>query len=99
MNLFQVPDERLPGELTEVLAQSGTVRIERIVSDGQTSGWYDQEESEFVALLAGEARLEFEGGKVAELRAGDTLLIRPHERHRVSYTGQSPKCVWLCVFY
>lgn len=40
---------------SESFAQGTNVRIERIVSDGQVSGWYGQEESEFVALLLGTA--------------------------------------------
>ena len=99
MNLFDIPDEKLPGEFVELLAQGESIRIEHIVSDGQVSGWCDQEESEFVALLTGTAQLEFEDGRTAELAAGDTLLIRPHEKHRVSFTSTEPKCVWLCVFF
>lgn len=98
MNLFsweELPDE----ELMSVLAESTSVRIERIVSCGQTTDWYDQEQSEFVALLQGEARLQFEDGREITLSRGDTLVIEPHERHRVSFTSKEPPCVWLCVFY
>ena len=86
-------------ELTTVLAQGGKVRIERIVSTGQISDWYDQDETEFVALLEGNAIIEYEGGNAIAMSRGDTLLIKPHERHRVSYTSSQPPCVWLCVFY
>ena len=50
-----------------------TIKIEKIVSNGQTSPenfWYEQEKSEFVLLLEGFAILEFENREV-ELKKGD----------------------------
>lgn len=99
MNLFSLPLLPISEELTDILARSGNIRIERIVSTGQTSGWYNQEESEFVALLKGTARLEFEDGEITELNAGDTLVIPQATRHRVAYTSSEPPCIWLCVFW
>jgi cupin 2 domain-containing protein len=100
MNLYDLPPLPLPEELTTVLADSGSVRIERIISTGQVSiDWYDQSETEFVALLEGNTVVEFDDGRRVDLSRGDTLLIKPHERHRVSYTSSEPPCVWLCVFY
>ncbi len=99
MNLFSLPPLPIEEELTEVLAQGGTSRVERIVSTGQTTGWYDQTEHEFVSVLQGEARLEFEDGRVKALAAGDCLVILPHEKHRVIQTSAEPPCVWLCVFW
>lgn len=84
----------------EELFASGGVRIERILSCGHTSpaqGWYDQVQDEWVALLQGEARLQFERSAEVKLAAGDWLLIRAHQRHRVSYTSTQPPCVWLAV--
>jgi len=99
MNIFDLPALPLPEELVTLLADSPNVRIKRIVSTGQVSDWYDQSESEFVVLLEGHAAIEFENGKVATMIKGDTLIIDPHELHRVSYTSSEPPCVWLCVFY
>ena len=101
VNLFeyQLPARLLAEEWTDVLAEGPNIRIERIVSAGQVSDWYDQPQTEFVALLQGEAVIEFEPGKKIALGRGDTLLIRPHERHRVSHTSSEPPCVWLCVFF
>jgi len=98
MNIFDLPQLPLPEELTTVLAENGNVRIERIISTGQTSDWYDQAEAEFIVLLEGNAVVEFENRSVA-MSKGDTLIIEPHERHRVNYTSSEPPCVWLCVFY
>ena len=98
-NLFHLPPLPENEELVTKLAQSDCVRIERIISTGQASGWYNQDESEFVALLQGEARLTWEDGATTALGAGDTLIIPPHKRHRVSHTSSNPPCVWLCVFW
>ena len=99
MNLFDWPPLPMSGELTTVLAENPTVRIERIVSAGQTTGWYDQRETEFVALLEGSAEIEYENKQTIALSKGDTLLIAPHEKHRVCFTSAQPPCIWLCIFY
>jgi len=100
MNIFDLPEFPLVDELITILAEATNVRIERIISAGQVSAdWYDQSETEFVALLEGNAVVEYENSKSIVLEKGDTLLIKPHERHRVSYTSSDPPCVWLCIFY
>jgi len=99
MNIFNLPGIPLTEELTTVLTENKNIRIERIVSTGQVSDWYDQSEEEFVILLEGNATVEFEGGRFVKLIKGDTVLIKPHERHRASYTSEEPPCVWLCIFY
>lgn len=99
MNIFNLPTLPLPEELTNILAQSPNIRIERIISTGHTSDWYDQEQAEFVVLLEGHAEIAFEDKPTLVMKKGDTFLIEPHVRHRVSYTSSDPPCLWLCVFY
>ena len=99
MNVFDLPELPLPDELVTVLAENDRIRIERIVSAGQVSDWYDQDETEYVILIEGSADIEYDDGSVVSMRNGDTLLIKPHERHRVSYTSTKPPCIWLCVFF
>ena len=99
MNIFALPALPLSEELTTVLTESGNLRIERIVSTGQASDWYDQDESEFVVLVEGNAEIEFDSGRRVVMAKGDTLLIEPNERHRVSHTSSEPPCIWLCVFF
>ncbi|GHD62117.1 cupin domain-containing protein [Jeongeupia chitinilytica] len=100
-NLFADVPRDLSEELFETLAGAGPVRIERIVSNGQTSPegfWYDQTESEWVVVLQGSARLRFEDEAAdVELGVGDHVLIAPHRRHRVTYTAAAT--VWLAVFF
>ncbi len=85
-----------------LLARPG-LRIERIVSTGQASPpgfWYDQPQGEWVALLAGEARLRFADEAVPrQLRPGDYLDIAPHRRHRVEWTHPDLPTIWLAVHY
>jgi cupin 2 domain-containing protein len=90
-------------EIFELLAERPGLRIERIVSTGQTTPegeWYDQAEDEFVLLVAGAARLRIEGETEDRvLTAGDWLLLPAHSRHRVSWTQAEPPTVWLAVHF
>jgi cupin 2 domain-containing protein len=64
------------GETSDTLAESRSVRVERIVSRGAASPdgfWYDQENDEWVLLARGEATLEFENGEMTEMKTGDHL--------------------------
>ena len=103
-NIFDVSnlDFSKNEEVAEILASSEQVRIERIVSFGQTTNenfWYDQNENEFVTVLQGEAKIRFDNGKEKHLVAGDYLIIPAGVRHQVTYTSISPACIWLTVFY
>ena len=101
-NLFaEIPDE-LPEELMQALLLAPGLRIERIVSRGHASPegfWYDQESAEWVVLLAGAARLRFEGGGPIELRPGSFVNIPAHARHRVDWTDPNGPTVWLAIHY
>ena len=105
MNLFRDIPADLPEELFTVLAENENLKIERIVSDGHASPegfWYDQEQNEWVLLIAGSAVLSIEqNGAIEriELSAGDHLLIPAHQRHRVESTASEQKTIWLAVFY
>ena len=103
MNLFADIPQQLPDELMETLAESGAVRVERIVSRGHASPddfWYDQERDEFVVLLSGSAGLRIEGEPEARiLKPGDWLEIPAHQRHRVEWTAADEDTVWLALHY
>ncbi len=101
-NLFSDIPADLDDERFETLAASKQVLIERIVSRGQVSpdeGWYDQDRHEFVVVLRGAARLEFEDGELCTLSAGDWVEIPAHRRHRVAWTDETTETVWLAVHY
>ncbi|PJB94846.1 MAG: hypothetical protein CO080_11050, partial [Nitrospirae bacterium CG_4_9_14_0_8_um_filter_70_14] len=99
-NLFRDTEVSGVGERVEQLAGSGAVRIERIVSSGQSSPagfWYDQAESEWVVLLRGAARIGFADGREVHLTPGDHLLLPPHTRHRLAWTDPHQPSVWLAI--
>ncbi|BDD12146.1 hypothetical protein FUAX_45780 (plasmid) [Fulvitalea axinellae] len=101
-NIFENIPDTLKEEFFETLAEGKSVRVERIVSEGHVSPdgfWYDQEEHEWVILLEGEARIDFEKGKTTQLHKGDHVLIPAHRKHKVSYTSTKPRAVWLAVFF
>jgi cupin 2 domain-containing protein len=101
MNLLESVSADLPDELFETVAESGNVRIERIISNGQAtpSGeWCDQEWDEWVLLLSGSAGLLIEGEKNPRMmKSGDCQMIRAHCRHRVEWTDKNKPTVWLAV--
>ena len=87
-------------EFSEVLLQQESFRIERIISEGQTTAegtWYDQATDEWVILLQGDAGVEIEHSDIVKLSQGDYLLIPAHTLHRVVYTSKKPHCVWLAL--
>ncbi len=102
-NVFRDIPSPLSEEWVEVLASRGAVRIERIVSRGHASPsgfWYDQDENEWLMLLAGSAGIAFEGqSEPVSLCPGDCLEIPAHARHRVAWTERDRETIWLAVFY
>ena len=106
-NLFNDIPNELPEEILQDLlsadTKTGTVRIERIVSQGHASpetGWYDQDENEWVLVVKGKAKLRFEkDDRLVELNAGDFIDIKAHTKHKVQWTCPDQQTVWLAVFY
>ena len=97
-NLYENLTAAPTGEEFHTLFQCGGARVERIVSHSHASApgyWYDQPGAEWVAVLQGEATLEFADARVLEMLAGDWVSIPAHVRHRVQRTG--PATVWLAV--
>lgn len=101
LNLLKEIPVNLPEELVSILVENESIRLERIVSHGHVSPegfWYDQSENEWVLVLKGAARLEFEDGPL-EMRPGDCVNIPAHCRHRVAWTTPEEPTVWLALFY
>ena len=99
-NLFEDILPRADEEIvTELLSREG-VRIERIVSTGQSTpsnNPYNQAHDEWVLLLAGSAGLWIEGEGDHTLRPGDHVLIQAHRTHRVTWTAKDEPTVWLAI--
>jgi cupin 2 domain-containing protein len=96
-----LPLQLLAEEAFTTLVDQPGLRIERIVSTGQTTPerqWYDQETDEWVLLVEGSARLRIEGESEDRVLAeGDWILLPAHCRHRVTWTRAQPPVVWLAV--
>ncbi|HHO59826.1 MAG TPA: cupin domain-containing protein [Thiotrichales bacterium] len=107
-NLFDAIPGDLPEELSERLLDSGTVRIERIISRGHQTDWLDQPDNEWVMVLQGEARLSVQA-KTAQtterqikdivMKPGDYLALPAHTLHRVSWSTPDTETIWLAVHY
>ena len=102
-NLFSNFPDVAKQERIEEFVKDGTVRIERIVSYGQASlpdFWYDQEEHEWVVVLAGEGSIQWKkDGTTQTLKSGDSLFIPSHTQHRVAWTKPNAETVWLAVYW
>ncbi len=102
-NLFSDLPRNPSGEQVTALLSGPNVRVERIVSTGQASPpgfWYDQDDGEWVMLLAGSARIVIDGSiEPVHLTPGDHLNFPPHMRHRVEWTDPAQPTIWLAVHY
>ncbi len=100
-NLLTNVPTSIPDEIFETIISELNIKIERIISTGHKSEpdfWYDQDQSEWILLLKGEARLQFED-KTIHLTSGDYLNIAPHQKHRINWMTSEEKTIWLAVFY
>jgi cupin 2 domain-containing protein len=101
-NVFDDLPRELPEERFTELLHAGAFRVERIVSAGHASPagfWFDQEQREWVLVLAGAARLDFADGSAVDLRPGSYHDIPAHCRHRVAWTDPAQPTVWLAIHY
>ena len=89
----------LEAEQFQTLFHNPQVTIERIVSHGQSSPWYEQAWDEWVLLVSGGARLIFADGSELELEPGDYLLLPAQIRHRVAWTTQDQETIWLAIHF
>jgi cupin 2 domain-containing protein len=100
-NIFDDLPHHMPKEVVQTVIRAADVRIERIISHGHASPadvWYDQPQHEWVIVLKGAARLQFEDGMV-EMKVGDFINIPAFKKHRVDWTTPGEPTVWLGVRY
>jgi cupin 2 domain-containing protein len=101
-NIFKSLPSETTKEVFDVLLQNKTIRIERIVSKGHTSpasGWYDQEDNEWVLVLEGAGAILFADGRQVTLNKGDFLHIPAHDKHKVAWTDPNRLTIWLAVHF
>lgn len=102
LNLFNNIPKDLPEEIFETIAQSDSVKIERIISKGHitpTDTWYDQNQAEWVMLIQGAAKIVFDNKPPANLQKGDAILIPAHQKHQVAWTEPDKITIWLAVHF
>lgn len=101
-NIFESLPEDISKEIVSELVRGDNIKIERIVSKGHSSpasGWYDQADNEWVAVLKGAAKIAFEDGEEVELTSGSYLTIPARTKHKVTWTTPDTETVWLAVHY
>ena len=102
-NLLSSPCPAPGEERVDTLLQGNRWRLERIhscLASSPDGFWYDQREQEWVLLLRGSARLQFEDeAEPRDLCVGDSLLLAPHRRHRLLATDPDPGTLWLALFW
>lgn len=102
MNLFgHLPTGIDSEHFTELLSRPG-VRIERIVSYGQSTpsdSPFHQDHDEWVLLLSGSAGLLIDGETERDLRPGDHMLIPAGRRHWVTRTATGKPTIWLAIHF
>lgn len=99
-NFFEnLPDARNQ-EIFETIIASKNVVIERITTYGQTTEqdkWYEQEQDEWVILIAGSAEIMFYDGKIVKMQKGDYIFIPSRLKHRVEKTSLDELTLWLAI--
>jgi len=100
-NILNNIPKTVTNELFQTLFSNHSIKIERIISQGQCSpieNWYDQAQDEWIIVLEGQAELIFEhDSPIISLKSGDYLLILAHTKHRVHWTHPEIKTIWLAI--
>lgn len=97
-NLLESEHLPISEEVFEDILRAPGVRVERIVSFGQTTPVdepYVQAWDEWVLILSGTAAIELERKVIHRLNPGDHLHIPANQPHRVVHTDRPT--VWLAV--
>ena len=102
-NIFTDVPRTLAAEQFVELLSAPRLRIERIVSTGQSSppGHFDDQDwVEWVLVLQGLAKILVEGEAEPRLLGrGDYVHIPARVRHRVEWTSPDEPTVWLAVHW
>ena len=102
-NIFNEIPKQIPDEIIECVLSNDNITIERIISKGHNTPidqYYDQEKSEWIIILQGQAVLSFEEPhKEVRMKVGDYLLIPAHKRHRVEWTKPDSETLWLAIYF
>ena len=97
-NTFNLSSSLPNEEVFQPLVSATNIVIEPIISTSQATPpgeWYDQNPSEWVILLQGEASLAYGDGSKIKLSAGDYVFIPAHQHGDWAWSGNptAPKTV------
>jgi cupin 2 domain-containing protein len=102
-NLFSNIPTNIPAEIFTTLVRTKSLKLERIVSQGQMTPkgkWLKSKRAEWVILLKGSATLLFkDGSRLVKMKPGDYINIPAHCAHRVECTHPKQKTIWLALHY
>ncbi len=102
VNIFKNIQRNSDKEIFEDIISKNDVKIERIISYGQSSpkkGWYNSRKNEWVMILKGKAILSFKNSADVKLKKGDYINIPANTKHKVSWTLPDKETIWLAVYY
>lgn len=101
-NIYSKIPSRKDKEIFQVILQNKKLKIERIVSQGQTTDkgkWLKDARNEWVIVLKGAGKLRFQkDNRLIQLKAGDYILIPVNTAHRVEWISLREKTIWLAVY-
>ena len=66
INIFDLKDLSVNEEIIKILFKNENVKIEKIISTGQTTDWQESNKNEFVILVQGNAEIEHYDNRICE---------------------------------
>lgn len=66
INIFDLKDLSVNEEIIKILFKNENVKIEKIISTGQTTDWQESNKNEFVILVQGNAEIEYYDNRICE---------------------------------
>ena len=72
INIFDLKDLSERKEVVKILTENENVKIEKIISTGQVTGWQESDKNEFVILVQGNAEIEYYENK--NLKTNENII-------------------------
>ena len=72
INIFDLKDLSERKEVVKILTENENVKIEKIISTGQVTGWQESDKNEFVILIQGNAEIEYYENK--NLKTNENII-------------------------
>ena len=85
-NFFKYPKININKEKVIPFLNGRNFVAEKIISNGFKSAnndWMSEDSDEWVMLIKGKAKLEFENGDILNLKSGDSFNIPANTKHKI----------------